>query len=307
LTVNIEICIKLSTILVRERNMGEGKVGGSEDLPGEATRTAVSPSQVELFKRSEIKRSVKDLFSDSDIVVSDAINELTKFGSESVTILVEELLKKSLSSAVRENIITALKEIGKPSIEPMLSVLNNINELTKPEDIYLMEDIARVLTALKDKRVEPLIITQINKLNNLIAKKEQRMMIDICEAVKIRLHQMLCELGSRGGLEDLILLLGDGRKRVREGVIDAIARIGDKRAILPLLRLYEIELGLSESGARNIKNAFREIVRRENVAYNDPVLANLGKTERETFEKLYPKHKTNGHNHFNQVKTPSSS
>jgi hypothetical protein len=90
-------------------------------------------------------------------------------------------------------------------------------------------------------------------------------------------------------------MLGDGYKRIREGVIDALAKIGDKRALVPLIRLYNLELDISYSGAKNIKHAFREIVRREKILPRDPVFEDITHQERLTLEKfLYPKLRSNG-------------
>jgi HEAT repeat protein len=261
--------------------------------------------QTDLFeKRNEIKRYIKELFSDNDIAIFESINELARFGKEAVPLLVEELLKKSLPLEVRENIARALIEIGKPSVEPLLAALEALEGIKDPEELYLLEDLAKILTTLKEKRAEVLLVKHLSSLASLIERNENKVLLDICEAVKIRIHQMLCELGSKDGLEDLLYMLGDGRKRVREGVVESITKIGDRRALLPLLRLYEMELSFSDSGARAIKHAFREIIRREGVNLEDPIFKDLQQRERETLERLYPKHKTNGQS-SNQQKISS--
>jgi HEAT repeat protein len=86
-------------------------------------------------------------------------------------------------------------------------------------------------------------------------------------------------------------MLGDGRKRVRDGIIDAVTRIGDRRALVPLVRLFDIDEHVTFSGAQFIKEAIREIARRERVTSEDKLFKDLSAPERAALDRVFPKSK----------------
>jgi hypothetical protein len=83
-------------------------------------------------------------------------------------------------------------------------------------------------------------------------------------------------------------MLGDGRKRVRDGVVEAVTRIGDRRALVPLVRLYDIDEHVTFSGAQFIKEAIREIARREHVTPDDKLFKELTAAERAALDRCVP-------------------
>jgi HEAT repeat protein len=113
--------------------------------------------------------------------------------------------------------------------------------------------------------------------------------VHCCELAKVKIHRALAETNEKGGLDDLLVLLGDGRKRVRDGVVEAVSRIGDKRALVPLVRLYDIDEHVTYSGAQFIKEAIREIARREHVTPEDKIFKDLTLAERAALDRVFPK------------------
>ena len=81
-----------------------------------------------------------------------------------------------------------------------------------------------------------------------------------------------------------------------KGVVAAIGRLGDRRALIPLVRLYTLEEAVSLAGATSIRQAFRDIVRREGVTNTDPSFTKLKDEERSVFDRLYPKSKNGNGN-----------
>ena len=108
------------------------------------------------------------------------------------------------------------------------------------------------------------------------------------ELTRVKIHETLAEWADVSGLRDLMKLLGDGRSRVRSGVVASLSKIGDRNALVPLLRLHALEGPVSSSGEQEMKAAFREIVRREGVGRDDTLFARLKEEERATLERLYP-------------------
>jgi HEAT repeat protein len=245
--------------------------------------------------QEEIRRHIKDLLSEDYTVRAASIGELGKYGQMAAEALVDALMKKPEHPHVVANFSDALAEIGKPSLNVILHAFSHFVEVKRPRDIYLLESFVDLLGVLHDRRAVAPLLEQLARLNQAAAGSPDRQFQLCCESAKIRIHRLLADLGDKGGLEDLLTMLGDGRKRVRDGVVEALTRAGDQRALVPLLRLYDIEEHVSCSGAQFIKEAIREIVRREHVTAEDRLFKDLTPEEKNTLERVLPRAKNGKH------------
>jgi HEAT repeat protein len=263
--------------------MSDSEAGG-RGIPSTATAAASE-------NRDQIQKHIKDLMSDDYGVRAASVHMLGRFGEEAAEALVDSLLKKPAQTNALANFSDALAEIGKPSINVLIHGLDHIVEIRKVEDVYLLESFVELLGTLRDRRAAAPLLEQLRKLEARMKSNHDKQLVHCCEAAKVKIHRILAQLGEKGGLEDLLKMLGDGRKRVREGVVDALTRVGDRRALVPLVRLYDIEEHVSFSGAQFIKEAFREIARREPVAADDRLFKELSPAERAILEKILPRAK----------------
>jgi HEAT repeat protein len=258
----------------------------SDSEPGGNRNPAVAQET-----RDQIQKHIKDLLSDDYIVRAASVRMLGKLGEEAAEALVDKLVKRSDHPHALANFSDALAEIGKPSINVILHGFNHVQELRKVEDVYLLESFVELLVPIADRRVVAPLLEQLAKLDKRMKANHDKQVVHCCEAAKIKIHRILAGLGEKGGLDDLLSLIGDGRKRVRDGVVDALTRVGDLRAVVPLVRLYDIEEHVSFSGAQFIKEAIREIARRERAAADDKRFKDLAPAERAILEKVLPKAK----------------
>ncbi len=67
------------------------------------------------------------------------------------------------------------------------------------------------------------------------------------------------------------------------------------RALVSLVRLYDIEEHVSYSGAQFIKEAIREIARREKVSPEDRLFKELTVAEKAALDRVFPKSKNGKH------------
>jgi HEAT repeat protein len=265
----------------------------SEPEPGGRERN--STSVVTLDNKGQIRKHIKDLLSEDYSVRAASVSSLGKFGQEAAEALVETLLKKSDHPHALTNFSDALAEIGKPSVNVILHALNHVVEIRRVEDVYLLESFIDLLGLLHDRRSGGPLLEQLRKLDRAIKRNGNRQLVHCAEAAKVKIHRLLAELGEKGGLSDLLEMLGDGRKRVRDGVVDALTRVGDRRALVPLVRLYDIEEHVSFSGAQFIKEAIREIARREKVTGDDRLFKALDAGERAILDRAFPRSKNGKH------------
>jgi HEAT repeat protein len=255
------------------------------DAGGKSSPTAATEN------KDQIQKHIKDLMSDDYGVRAASVHMLGRFGEEAAEALVDSLLKKPAQTNALANFSDALAEIGKPSVNVLIHGLNHIVEIRKAEDVYLLESFVDLLGTLRDRRAAAPLLEQLRKLDERMRKNHDKQVVHCCEAAKVKIHRILAGLGEKGGLEDLLKMLGDGKKRVRDGVVDALTRVGDRRALVALVRLYDIEEHVSFSGAQFIKECFREIVRREGVGADDKLFKELSPAERGLLEKILPRAK----------------
>ncbi|MBI4565503.1 MAG: hypothetical protein HY716_12485 [Planctomycetes bacterium] len=242
----------------------------------------------------EIRKHIKDLTSEDYAVRSESASGLEKFGQRGAEVLAETLLTKPMPHQFLRSFEEALEEIGKPCLPAVLRGLSQIREIRKREDVYLIELFVEVLSNVGDRRVATIVAAQLGKLNRRIKHNHDRLLTDVCVAAKVRLHGVLAGLDSAAGLDDLLGMLGDGRRRVPDGLVAAVEKVGDRRALVPLIRLYRIEEVVTFSGAQLIKTTIREIMRRERITAKDRVFKDLNPEERAVLEKLLWRNR-NGH------------
>lgn len=242
-----------------------------------------------LARDGEIRRHIQHLLSDDFHQRAVSTEELERYGKDAASAIVDTLLRKAAEPHAVSSLTEALEEIGKPSVTVLIHALDHIVEVRKPAHAYLLENLVDTLGCIGDRRAAAPLARQLQKLNDAIGRNHQKGLVDICESVKVRIHGILAELDDRSGSKDLLRMLGDGRRRVRDGVVQALGKVGDRRALVPLLRLYTIEDDVSLNAAGAIQRAMREIARRERVGSDDAVFRDLAPGERAVLAKLFPK------------------
>jgi HEAT repeat protein len=237
----------------------------------------------------EIQKHVRDLYSEDFATRAESITELEKFGKAAAQAIVAALVKKSPPLNALLPFTEALAEIGKPAVPVLVHALSSIEDVRTPEEVHVLEGFVETLGRVGDRRSADVLARQLDTLNRAIARNHNKALVEACTAAKTRIQVILCEMGSRAGLGELLGMLGDGRRRVREGVVESLGRVGDARALVPLIRLYAIEDDVSLANAEDIRDALREIMKRERVGPGDAAFASLTAEERATFDKLLPK------------------
>jgi HEAT repeat protein len=250
----------------------------------------VAMNEVAGAVEAQVRKEVRNLLSESPSVREQTISSLTQHAAEAADAVVELIRKKAGHPQVLMALEDALVGLGKPAVEVILEALRAPARYERPEDLNVANALLDALYEIDDKRCAPRLVEVLKKVAAMEREKQKNGELASCdpELVRVKIHEMLADWHDRGGLDDLMKLLGDGRGRVRNGVVSALSEIGDRTALVPLLRLHAIEEPVSSSGEQEIKEAFREIVRRENVARDDAIFAKLGEAERARLEKLYP-------------------
>lgn len=267
------------------------------------------------ISEEEVNSLILNVFSTDYEVRSQALVRLSRLGPVAAQRLIDILVKNPTDSTKAFQVTYALEEMGKKAIPPLLETLKKTNDFKHSADITLLENLTEALIRLNDKNAVPVLMQHLNFVKQNLqpgqnprqetqpAKSEDtkgtsngnnqtQKRRELYQIARLRIHSLLGELASKEGLDDLLLLLGDGAKRVHEDIIETLAKIGDRRALVPLLRLYTIEQNISELGARFIKLTFREIIRRDKVSKNESIFKKLTKEEKDNLHNMFPRQRT---------------
>ncbi len=185
----------------------------------------------------------------------------------------------STDAAPAVPVTEALAEIGRPSLDVVLHAFSHIALIRREEDVSLVEHFLDLLAGQCDRRAAQTLIDQLAKLNAALQRGHPAQLVHRCEAAKVRIHRILLGLGEKAGVDDLLQMLGDGRKRVRDGVVETVARSGDRRALVPLVRLCLLEESVSGAGLRAAREALVEVARRAQAASDDKLFRDLAAPE----------------------------
>lgn len=219
-------------------------------------------------------------------VASEALRAM---GREGATALIEAIFEKKHDAADCVQLIDVLEDFGKLAVKPIVTAIERLSRLSCAEDVYLLELLAGALVRLEGRKGAAQLIEQVRLLDAAAANQQKKKFAELCRAAEQRLHMLLAEEGVREGLDDLLALLGDGRCRVPEDLIIALGNIGDRRALMPLLRLYNVESLVSDRGARLVKYGFRKIAQREKITRDDAMFSSLAEEEKITLDRLLPR------------------
>jgi HEAT repeat protein len=237
---------------------------------------------------AQVRKQVRELLSEDPGVREQTLNSLTSHAAEAAAALIELIRRKAGHPEVLMPLSDALVGLGKSSVDVIMQALKEPARYERPEELNVVNSLVDALNELGEKRCAVVLQDVLRKLAVLEKEKKGETLPWDPELTRVKIHETLAEWGDLSGLKDLVRMLGDGRGRVRNGVVASLAKIGDRSVLVPLLRLHAIEAPVSSSGEQDIKEAFREIVRREGIAKDDPIFAKVTDEERATLERLFP-------------------
>jgi HEAT repeat protein len=284
-----------------DRLMGETQESDSASRqPAGGARAAGGP----VDQTSHCAALISAILSDDIGARYTAGESLRAMGREGATALVEAILEGKHDAADHVQLIDVLEDFGKLAVSPMMTAIRRLSRLSCAEDVHLLELFAGALVRVEGRKGAAQLIEQVKLLDAAAANQQKKKFAELCLAAEQRLHILLAEEGVREGLDDLLARLGEGKSRVPEDLIIALGNIGNKRALVPLLRLYNVENPVSDRGARLVKFGFKKIAQREKVTRDDAVFGTLADDEKITLDRLFPRSRTQADNNA-QPRSPN--
>ena len=272
---------------------------GIDAVAKAASIQSASPSAPAGPAAEKVRQAIAAILSDDLDAYVEGLADLSARGEPAAAALVERILDPRLEPGQRGRLAGAIEAIGRSAATVLEHVLQSHGRIHTPHDVYLLETLAESLARIADRRAIPVLRGQVQRLDSALATRPGEELKSIAEGARGRLLTLLADLGDASVAEPLQRLLGDGRSRVEESVLQGLARVGDSRALKPLLRLFSVEQNVSDYGSRLIRTVFREIARRTRTERDACCFEGLPADERVLLDRMFParrSHHTSGRN-----------
>lgn len=269
-----------------------------EESSDPGSRARNTSSKTTTSTNETLKLHLKNILSSDYLARIEAAGQLKTYGKEAADAILQMLLKANDVSAFPA-LTHALEEIGRPAGESIYGALESL-DIRRERDVYLAECLIGVLRQIHERRASPVVARMIDKFNAVIERNGNSVLVAVCQHAKLKAHTVLGEMGDRSRVGDLIRQVEKDHRLINPSIIEVLADMGEKRALVPLLKLLASvdSLAIQEDAVE----AIREIAKREKMSAEDPFFAKLAKSDRVLLVRVFPGMKGlngngNGQNH----------
>lgn len=256
----------------------------SQESGGRARESERRAGGGEQNRKHAARQLLETLLSSDYLKRVQAAVELQKLGKDAAEAVVEHLQRSDVGSYVQ--LTAVLESLGRAAVDVIVAALRSI-EVKRARDVYLAECLMDALERIDDRRASAAIAELIDRFNERIERNHNSLLVALCQHAKVKAHSILGDFGDRSRIDDLMKVIEGDPKHIRPELIETLKRIGDKRALVPLALFFENQP--STAIQEDARDAFREIIRREKVAPNDPVFQALNGQAQGLLQKLYPR------------------
>lgn len=243
-------------------------------------------------RKKEIENLIKEVLSEDFKTSFTAITKLSAYGQEAAELLLDRLVLNPTDAEIYIKSSFVLKEIGRVCSVPLKKQIDKLGKIERMEDVICIQYIADLASQIQDKILIAPLIRLLERIDRHMMEVKDEEIKYACEDAKEEVHFALASLDSHEALNDLLSMVGTG-KRISIILVQSLAKIGDKRALVPLIKQYIGEKEISSYAENEIKKAFKQIINRCKVAITDSIFDELDDEEKVVLHKLFAKRKSN--------------
>lgn len=196
------------------------------------------------------------------------------------------VLRKTNDETLFPIVTQILEAMGKEAHGPVLRALEFI-DLKRPADVYLAECLLDVIATSDNGRAARAAALVIDRCAAAAAGQKDEELTPLLQHARIKAHGLLADLCDRSRLDDLIQMSESEGPHLVPEIIEALREIGDRRAMRPLLRSYRVQESLALQD--DIREAFLQVMRRENLSADDPFFQGFPEEEKASLQRMFPR------------------
>jgi HEAT repeat protein len=220
-----------------------------------------------------LRRLLADLGDPDYEVWNDALHRLIARGAVTVTLLVEEMRRRSHDPEYCARAGMVLRGLGPRRARALAEALETV------EEPLALQVLVEVIGAYGENRMIYGLKSLIDRI--AAAPPPDGNGVDPMQRVRAKAHLELARIGSRVAVEDLRSALRDRDRRIEVEMLAAVQKIGRPEEIVDLLRAHRHEDRFMKE---RIADVIRAIVKRERIRRTHPTLSSLSPDSRRVLE-----------------------
>lgn len=236
----------------------------------------------------DLKQDIETWLSQDVSRRNGSLSRILARGAAAAPALMDVMFRSADHELKKLQICNALREMGQSAIPHIAKALEKVQQVRSIADVAVIEDLTELLLQIDPRKTTALALQQLAKLNTVPLKN--RPLAEAINNARVKMVLCIAEEGqSPEAVDEVTALLGDGSVLVPVALFEVLQKSGDRRALVPLLRLFPRQNAASEHSGREIAEAFRAIVKREKVTAESPCFAECGGPEREQLSRWLTK------------------
>jgi len=226
---------------------------------------------------ASMRKLVENLQSDDYVAWNAAVRRLGSCGRSAVDPLIAGMRGHAHDPEYCIRAGLALKALGPRRSRSLTQALD---EVVEPLPLQVLVD---VVGSIGEKSLIYHLKALLERLAARPRAVDESDGFDPMRRVRSKAHLELAAIGSRVAIRDLRGLIADREGRLELEAVAAVARIGRREELVPLLGAYVREDRFTKE---RIADAVRTILRRERIRRNNPMFRGLSRAQRLAFEAI---------------------
>lgn len=232
-------------------------------------------------KIAQIEQHIQKLLAEKNALKQIRLEDrLVEAGSLAARLLMNRILDEPENAHLRVLARLIFDKMGQKTIPAFKALFETFDRFDDLMQVVLLQDLITVVARRQYAMLAKSLVKLLDRINvyinNLKSENDRREF----DHIKSDIHFALATYGCREAVEDMKAVMRDGTERQFLELIQALAHIGDKDFLIPLINQHQIYRNFKRP-SKIVKQAFKAIVRREKIKRNDPIFSNLSELQKE--------------------------
>lgn len=217
-----------------------------------------------LLPYKNIDDIIKQIESDDVQIRREALKNIKNYGELASYKLIEKI--KNNPAKIDSYIVIALDDLGKKAYTPLIQSLSAVKSVKSLKDLIFLEtliDVAKDIFLQKDKELLYRLLSIIEKSS--LKRTRNKVFQSFYRNLKIKIFECLFKFNDRTVYRYVLGELQRNAILLTDVIVDVLKKFGDAEVIGPLLEIYKLDSGVSESNIRLMKNIIKSIYKKSNV------------------------------------------
>lgn len=237
-------------------------------------------------KLAQIEQLINKLTTEKDILKQIRIEDrLVEGGALAVKVLIRKIFEEPDNTPLRVHVRMLIEKMGSKTIAAFKALFESFDRFDDIMQVVMLQDLIALMAQRKYATLASPLVKLLHRINSHIKQLNSESDRREFDHVKSDIHFALATYGCRDAVDDLKAVMRDGTERNFLELIQALAYIGDRDFLIPLINQHQLYRNFKRP-SRIVKQAFKAIVKREKIKRNDPIFNHLSELQKENLNLM---------------------